>query len=304
MAGEATARIDVTPIRAVAVDDVGDPCGVPVLFVHGTPDSRLGRHPDDGVASRAGVRLLAVDRPGIGLSDVDPAATVASVAADHLAVADHFDIERFAVLAWSAGALPAVALAAAAPGRVAAVGIAAGLVPIDAFADPEVRAAADPSRVGFVDLARELPPEQLAVEVDPFLVPDPVDTDLARELVLEAADARRRAELEAVPGAVDQLAAAMVEAVRTGRAGLRADLAAQATPLSRSGVDLAAVRAPVRLWYGEHDPVAPPAFGRWWAGRLATAQLEVLPGASHAFPLVHWSRLLVELAAELRSGPE
>ena len=35
--------------RTLTLDDVGDPEGVPVLYLHGTPDSRLSRHPDDGV---------------------------------------------------------------------------------------------------------------------------------------------------------------------------------------------------------------------------------------------------------------
>ena len=55
--------------RTLAYDDAGDHAGVPVVYLHGTPDSRLGR-PDDRVATDAGVRLLAVDRPGFGDSDV------------------------------------------------------------------------------------------------------------------------------------------------------------------------------------------------------------------------------------------
>src|SRR5687767_7492450 len=43
--------------RTLALDDVGDPAGAPVLYLHGTPDSRLARHPDDDLAAAAGVRL-------------------------------------------------------------------------------------------------------------------------------------------------------------------------------------------------------------------------------------------------------
>jgi pimeloyl-ACP methyl ester carboxylesterase len=56
----------------MAVDEVGDPAGAPVLYLHGTPDSRLARHPDDGLAAAAGVRLLAIDRPGYGGSSPLP----------------------------------------------------------------------------------------------------------------------------------------------------------------------------------------------------------------------------------------
>ena len=44
--------------RSLGYDDVGDPHGVPVLFVHGAPDSRRARHPDDGIAGDLGVRVV------------------------------------------------------------------------------------------------------------------------------------------------------------------------------------------------------------------------------------------------------
>ena len=55
---------DLADGRQLCFDDVGDPAGRPVLYVHGTPDSRRARHPDDAVLPAAGVRLVAVDRPG------------------------------------------------------------------------------------------------------------------------------------------------------------------------------------------------------------------------------------------------
>ena len=58
--------------RTLAADDVGAPGGRPVVYVHGTPDSRLARHPDDDLARRLGVRLVAVDRPGFGHSSPAP----------------------------------------------------------------------------------------------------------------------------------------------------------------------------------------------------------------------------------------
>src|SRR3546814_9854456 len=54
---------------SLALDDVGDPGGEPVVYLHGTPDSRLARHPDDAIARACGVRLIAIDRPGSGDSD-------------------------------------------------------------------------------------------------------------------------------------------------------------------------------------------------------------------------------------------
>src|SRR5690606_27010059 len=70
----ATHTVPVGSDRVVTIDEVGDRGGVPVIYLHGTPESRLARHPDDGLAAAAGVRLLAVDRPGYGGSSPLPRA--------------------------------------------------------------------------------------------------------------------------------------------------------------------------------------------------------------------------------------
>jgi hypothetical protein len=44
--------------RTVAAAEWGDPDGFPVLSLHGTPGSRLGRHPDEGAVRDLGIRLV------------------------------------------------------------------------------------------------------------------------------------------------------------------------------------------------------------------------------------------------------
>ena len=60
------ARLELDDGRGVAYESWGDPNGRPVVFAHGTGDSRLARHPDDGLTASLGVRLVTVDRPGQG----------------------------------------------------------------------------------------------------------------------------------------------------------------------------------------------------------------------------------------------
>ena len=54
--------------RALGFAEYGDPNGAPLFFFHGLWASRLTYHPDDQIARSLGVRLITVDRPGIGLS--------------------------------------------------------------------------------------------------------------------------------------------------------------------------------------------------------------------------------------------
>lgn len=278
--------------RTLGHDDVGDPQGEPVLYVHGSPDSRRARHPDDGVAARLGIRLVAVDRPGAGLSTLDRAGTVGSFADDVVALADHLGIDRWRILAWSAGAPYALAVAARHPDRVARVAVAAGLVPFAAYATPGILDDADGGRWMVAELGEELGPSGLAEAAAPMLAPHPCDLALAREHVLETADPRRRAELDAVPGAIDALAAGVVDAVAGGLAGLVRDLELQVEPPDVSWDDVA---APVDLWYGHHDTTAPAAFGAWWADHLRWAELTVVPDAGHLVALTHWEPILARL---------
>lgn len=294
MAADPPTLVTLPDGRRLAVDDVGAPDGAPVLYLHGAPDSRLSRHPDDGLAAAAGARLLAVDRPGIGRSDSDPGRTLASVADDLSAACASLGVRRVSVLGWSAGAPFAMALAARHPALVAAVTLVAPAVPVTAYADPAVVEAAGPGRALFAEVASELPPDEVAAEVAPHLLPDPATPDAVAAQQAAEADAAREGELAAVPGAADRLVAAAVEAVALGRDGLHQEVATQAAV---PDVDLAAADVPVTVWCGHLDEATPPAFARWWVDLLPRATLHEVPDGGHALALPRWAAVLETLTA-------
>jgi pimeloyl-ACP methyl ester carboxylesterase len=280
--------------RRLALDDVGDPSGSPVVYLHGTPDSRLARHPDDGVAAAAGVRLLAVDRPGAGGSDHHPAGHLASIGDDLRHVLDHLEIDHVGLIGWSAGGLFALAAAGVLGARVTRVVLVGTLPPVEAYDDAALVAALGPRRRGFVELAAELPAAELAAEVAPYLVPQPLDASTARDHVLEGAGERGRAELAAVPGSVVQLELGLAGSVAQGLAGLTQDVALQ---LQR-GLDLDDVVAPVLTVHGAEDDVSPPAVGEWLERRLPDASVVVVPDSGHHLLFPHWTRLLRAAAGD------
>jgi pimeloyl-ACP methyl ester carboxylesterase len=275
--------------RQLCFDDVGDPDGAPLLYVHGTPDSRRARHPDDAVTAAAGVRLIAVDRPGAGGSSPHPEGTVGSFADDAAALAHHLGIQRWAVLGWSAGAVHALGVAARHPALVTAVGIVAGLPPVAAYAAPGILDDASDDRRAVAELAAEMAPAEVGAMLGPLVAPWPCDLDLAREYVLEGSDPTRRAEIESVPGALDAMADGVVDAVAQGLGGVEHDIALQVTP---PDVEIGDVVCPVLLWYGTLDRAAPPSFGHWFAAHLPDATLDVLDGAGHCFVLPRWAEIL------------
>jgi pimeloyl-ACP methyl ester carboxylesterase len=283
--------------RTLGVDDVGDPHGTPVVYLHGTPDSRLARHPDDGLAGEAGVRLLAVDRPGYGATSASPPGADPSVFADDVAaMLDHLGIDRAALLTWSGGALHGLAATSAQlADRSHGLHVVAGIVPREAYDDPTVRAAAG-HRLGLVDLAEGLPPEgliDLAEGLAPLQAPQPCDHAVALEHQREQRSPADQMILEQVPGAIDRMADALVEAVRHGLAGVRTDIE---TEVRRGALDLTTITLPVHLWYGTADTVTPPALGEWYAKQLPHAHLTLVPDASHYLPFTHWPDLLTALS--------
>jgi non-heme chloroperoxidase len=283
------ATFDLPDGRRLCFDDVGDPDGAVVVYVHGTPDSRRARHPDDDVNRRVGVRLIAVDRPGAGGSSPHPTGTVGSFADDVAALAAHLGVHALATLGWSAGAVHALGVAARHPALVRAVGIVAGLPPVEAYGEPGILDHASDDRRAVADLAATMAPDAVGELLAPLVAPWPCDLDLAREYVMEGADESRRRELESVPGAVDAMAAGVVDAVAQGVGGLAHDIALQVTP---PDVELTDVVCPVRLWYGSLDRAAPPSFGHWFAAHLPAARLEVIAGAGHCLVLPRWAEIV------------
>jgi pimeloyl-ACP methyl ester carboxylesterase len=264
--------------RRLAYDDVGDPAGVPLVYLHGCPDSRLTRHPDDSIAVRAGVRLIAVDRPGYGSSDPPSDWTLESVARDVAALVDHLGLERCAVLGWSSGGSIALACAAAFPAKFGPIGLAAATVPT--------------SFDGSVDEAVQ--------EIVPLVVPADLTPSLALEHIREAKSAAYLNDLDSVSGLADQLVEGLLAATRDGLSGVEFDIRNLMTPWN---FDVPAVEASVLLWYAECDDVVAPSVGAALADQLPRASLEIIEGASHLLPLVHWSTLLEEIALVTKETP-
>lgn len=288
--------------RTLGYDEVGDPQGTPVLYLHGTPDSRLARHPDDSLCVDAGVRLLAVDRPGYGASSPPeagepPLDTGRRLASDLVELLDALDIETAALLAWSGGALAALTVAASAglSERLRELVLVAGVVPREAYEDPVIAKVA-PERTSLFELADDMAPAELGEMVAPMLAPFPCDHQLALEHQHERRNETDQAALEQIPGAVQQMAGALVESVRQGTAGVAADVIAQhhrgAVP-APGHIDL-----PVLLLYGADDQVTPPDLGVWYQHNLPYAELVVIEGAGHVLLLTHWEQLLTRLAGE------
>ena len=58
--------------RTLGYAEYGDPDGAPGFYFHGHPGSRLEAQLADHAARAVGIRVVALDRPGYGLSSAQP----------------------------------------------------------------------------------------------------------------------------------------------------------------------------------------------------------------------------------------
>ena len=278
--------------RRLGIAEQGDPQGVPILFFHGFVGSRLQCPPDGTIAASVGVHLIAVDRPGIGLSDRVPGRRLLDWAADIKMLVEVLHISRFAILGWSAGGPHALVCSLLLPRQVVALGLASpmggwfvgkgathqvskeargitllvrfcpwALRPV--FKVLQWRLAHQPQRV-IEDQLRQLPPTDQTTLGDPHL----------RRMLIETAG----------------------EAFRQGVGGVYDDTLAVARPW---GFLPAAVHTPTWLWQGDADTSVLPALAEELAKKLPHCQAMVLPGEGHFLLFTHWRMMLHTLAQAL-----
>lgn len=232
--------------------------GAPVLFMPGAGMSgRLGfalEHLDE-----LNIRLIGIDRPGVGGSDPDHGKTLQSVASDIGAfIAAEFSAPVRAV-GYSQGAPFALALAE--QGHVTALALVAGQ---DDFAHPETRALLPDFVAGMCE----------RIETDPESVGRDVaqaNPDWLRNFIIETSHRDDAAFYAAEPFA-SAFATALQAGFAQGSAGYVRDLliAAGRWPFRAEDIPV-----PVDLWYGLEDasPVHSPDFGETLSRRLPAARL-------------------------------
>jgi pimeloyl-ACP methyl ester carboxylesterase len=108
--------------RAIGYLEVGNAAGLLIFHFHGHGSSRLEALVLASKAAATRVRLIALDRPGIGQSDPKPSNQLLDWPDDVAEVADQLEIARFAVEGVSAGGPYALACAYKIPHRVSACG--------------------------------------------------------------------------------------------------------------------------------------------------------------------------------------
>jgi pimeloyl-ACP methyl ester carboxylesterase len=124
-------QIELPEGRLLGYSEYGDLSGKPIFFFHGWPGARLQGALAENSAIRLGIRIIAPDRPGFGLSDFQPNRQILDWPNDVVFLAEHLHLGEFGVIGLSGGAPYALACGFKIPKLLTSVGIVSGVGPSD-----------------------------------------------------------------------------------------------------------------------------------------------------------------------------
>ncbi len=279
--------------RVLGYEEWGDPDGLALFSLHGTPGCRLSRTPDATLWARLRLRVVTVDRAGYGLSSPLVERRVSHVGGDIAALADFLRIERFAVTGTSGGGPHALACAAELGDRVLACGALssaaptepaeiAGLIGINREA---YRVLTEEGRAGMARLIAGLRDGVLA---------DP--TDALSTHVADAATADQawnaRPDVQAIRRE------AIVEALRRGPEGWLDD--AMSLFGMDWGIDLSRISCPTTFWHSTDDAHSPMTAVERLSKQIPGARLREWHNGGHSAASRNLEQILGALLDDIR----
>jgi pimeloyl-ACP methyl ester carboxylesterase len=107
--------------------------GIPVIYIHGNPDSgiQIVGNVEVTVAKKLGIRWIGPDRPGIGLSTMSEDQEVKNYSQDVRSLVNHLDLKQCFILGTSGGTGHTLACARDPPPQLRGLGICAGVGPVE-----------------------------------------------------------------------------------------------------------------------------------------------------------------------------
>jgi pimeloyl-ACP methyl ester carboxylesterase len=257
--------------RMLGYDEYGAPDGKPVLYFHGHPGSRL-EWPvwdSDDYATKLNTRIIAVDRPGTGLSDFKRGRKILDWPDDVIELANVLQVDRFAVLGISGGGPYAAACVYKISGRVTATAIVESMGPAEA---PGCKDGLSWIYAGksslmrrvllmFMSMGLRKKPEKFISEMNEFFKGED------KAVLLDKPELAKKL-----------IDVSFVEAFRSGIAGVHHEAGLYARPW---GFQLKDITAEVHLWHGEQDSDVLVSVGHYIADAIPNCHAKFIENEGH-----------------------
>ncbi|MEZ0580463.1 alpha/beta fold hydrolase [Nocardioides sp. MH1] len=261
--------------RRFSFAEYGSHTGPAIVWMHGTPGARR-QIPVEAraYAEERGLRIIGIDRPGIGSSTPHLYPDVLDWTGDLALLLDALGIDEVRVIGLSGGGPYALAAGAGLPDRVLGVGVLGGVAPTRG--------------VDAVDGG----PIQLAVRLAPLLSAARVPLGVALTTAIRTVKPLAGAGLDLYarvqpPGDKNLLSrpefkAMFLDDLLNGSRFQTSAPVADLVLFTRDwGFELADVAVPVRWWHGDADHIVPFRHGRHVVDRLPDATMTTIDGESH-----------------------
>jgi pimeloyl-ACP methyl ester carboxylesterase len=284
--------------RRLAYLEVGDPNGRLVLHNHGGPSSRLEARLLTAAAETNGLRLVCVDRPGMGESNPQKDRSYAGWADDLVAVADALGYQEFGVTGWSEGGPWALAAAAYIdPARLRHVSsIAPGSY--GAFGDNSAAQYLSTIDALGGSLALHFKPGFRLMYAGLGLTAKHFRKSFVTQIRNNVSDYDRKLLLD--PEVAAGFADSCAECFAHGSAGLVRDAELL---YRRWAFDVKKIERPVHLWQGLDDALVPDPINKAVADAMPGAVWHPVEGAGHFIAIGSSDDILGIAAKELDNRP-
>jgi pimeloyl-ACP methyl ester carboxylesterase len=261
--------------RNVGYREYGPKDGKPVFYFHGSPSSRveLEIFSDEEFFNSKKIRVFAVDRPGMGISDFQPGRKILDWPEDILALAKSLKIDRFSILAYSLGGPYGLACAYALPKHLNRVAIVSGSA---LFTITNLMEKINQGTKNYINLPREKPfaarlflrlmrsmtffAPRFMVKNAKSLLPDP--------------DKLAVSDLDTQEAFIGMLREAF-------RQGIKGSFQDSLLAVQNWGFHLRDIKLPVLIWHGDVDQNIPVVMAHHAADEIHGSELKIFEGEGH-----------------------
>jgi len=277
--------------RILSYQEFGDRDGTPVFYSHTTAGSKIEGEFYQEAALKFGIRLICIDRPGMGDSSYLPKRTLLDYPQDVIELADELKLAKFGLIGWSGGASYTLAVSFKYPNRILFCILIAGYT--NFVSSNEVTSSIPSSIDKLIAMNYKKYPKLLKVYLELFSFTVKTLPKLSLKTIAHFYNQSDRAII-----ARDKVKSILFrtqrEAYKEGSQGPTKDIAIH---YSDWGFQLEDIEIFVDILHGKEDQVVPIYFSQFNQKLLPSCKLEILENEGHFFPCVS-SHQIFSLAAK------
>lgn len=258
--------------RNLGFCEYGKPDGIPLLYFHGTPGSRIAKQFENVPWTKElGVFIITPERPGYGLSDPTPKQNIKDWTNDVEELADYLGLDRFHVAGISGGGPYALACGIHLQARVLSATLISSVAPPEAMKlskEMELK-----NRIGF-----------FLAKYAPFFLklPATFQANAIKKKPEKFAKRIRSRVSEGDKSSIDEhvegIIKSLQEAFRQGVGGYYRDVVHASRPWH---LELEKLSIPVFMWHGTDDRQVPISLARQFSKLIPECETHFISGSGH-----------------------